>query len=101
MPDPRPLPRFIPTLTDVVQLPPPVMVPPAALATPEPVVPELPVVTPPREAAEMESAIAQRVQTLLQARLDQAVREVLDGLQPLVREAVAQALAEQPPRGSL
>lgn len=101
MPEPRPLPRFIPTLTDVVHLPPPVMAPPAALATPEPVIPELPVVTPPREAAEMESAIAQRVHTLLQARLDQAVHQVLDELRPLVREAVAQALAEQPPRGNL
>ena len=100
MPGPRPLPRFIPTLTDVVQMPPPVVAQ-AAAAAPDAVVPELPAAVPPSESADVENAVAQRVQTLLQARLDQAVHQVLDGMQPLVREAVAQALAEKLPRESL
>lgn len=100
MPAPRPLPRFIPTLTDVVQMPPPVVAQ-AAAAAPDAVMPELPAAVPPSESADVENAVAQRVQTLLQARLDQAVHQVLDGMQPLVREAVAQALAEKLPRESL
>ena len=101
MSGPRPLPRFIPTLTDVVQMPPPPVVAQAAAAAPDAVVPELPAAVPPSESADVENAVAQRVQTLLQARLDQAVHQVLDGMQPLVREAVAQALAEKLPRESL
>ena len=101
MPGPRPLPRFIPTLTDVVQMPPPPVVAQAAAAAPDAVVPELPAAVPPSESVDVENAVAQRVQTLLQARLDQAVHQVLDGMQPLVREAVAQALAEKLPRESL
>ena len=100
MPAPRPLPRFIPTLTDVVHMPPPVVAQ-AAAAAPDAVMPELPAAVPPSESVDVENAVAQRVQTLLQARLDQAVHQVLDGMQPLVREAVAQALAEKLPRESL
>ena len=100
MPAPRPLPRFIPTLTDVVHMPPPVVAQ-AAAAAPDAVVPELPAAAPPSESVDVENAVAQRVQTLLRARLDQAVHQVLDGMQPLVREAVAQALAEKLPRESL
>ncbi|OJU87167.1 MAG: hypothetical protein BGO13_15015 [Burkholderiales bacterium 66-5] len=97
MPEPRPLPRFIPTLTDVVQMPPPVVAQPAPDAALSEAVVQSPSVGP----TDVESAVAQRVQALLQARLDQAVHQVLDGMQPLVREAVAQALAEKLPRERL
>ncbi|WP_024536997.1 hypothetical protein [Comamonas badia] len=100
MPEPRPLPRFIPTLTDVVQMPPPVVAQPAP-AAPDAALSEAVVQSPSVGPTDVESAVAQRVQALLQARLDQAVHQVLDGMQPLVREAVAQALAEKLPRERL
>lgn len=92
-------PRFVPTLTDVV----------GEVAPPLPIQPPLaPLATPPGEGArlgtpaiesaaaltpELQAAIAERVQALLQERLRRTVDIELQNLAPLVREAVRQVLA--------
>ena len=94
--------RFVPTLTDVVDVPAAssalgsvAAVPAAAVAAParrdavaasNPVLPGDP---------GLEAAIADRVQMLLEERLNQALDQVLQDLRPLVREAIRQASAKR------
>lgn len=101
-------PRFVPTLTDVVDAPlrpPPQAQPkPFAAATPD-LVPGVVAAADAQRSvglelasalpAEVEAAIADRVHALLQARLSQALHFALQDARPLVREAIAQVLAEQ------
>ncbi|MCD6663943.1 MAG: hypothetical protein LT082_11185 [Comamonas sp.] len=96
-------PRFVPTLTDVVDVPAPL--PQADPAAAAPAVPTAPVSADVRRDApveanfplsdEMETAIAERVHALLEERLDRALDFALQDLRPLVREAVLQVLARR------
>ncbi|MCZ2103059.1 MAG: hypothetical protein OZ923_03350 [Comamonadaceae bacterium] len=81
----RVAPRFVPTLTDVVE---------AAPDTLAPKVAPPPVAIPPAAATDLEALLTLRVQAALRERLDQALRVALRELEPAVREAVAQALLE-------
>ncbi|MBZ0225724.1 MAG: hypothetical protein K8F51_07095 [Comamonas sp.] len=96
-------PRFVPTLTDVVDVPAPLPhVDPVAVA---PTAPVAPVSADARRDApaeadfplsdEMETAIAERVHALLEERLNRALNFALQDLRPLVREAVLQVLARR------
>lgn len=81
----RVAPRFVPTLTDVVEAAPDTLAPKAAPS---------PVTVPPATATDLEALMTLRVQAVLRERLDQALRAALLELEPAVREAVAQALNE-------
>ena len=92
-------PRFVPTLTDVVDLP--AQVPQARPTAPAPGVPAVAQVrrdAPAQPASapspDLEAEIAERVQALLQERLGQALQLALQEVRPLVREAVAQSLSK-------
>lgn len=102
----RPLPRFVPTLTDVVgELAPPLPLTPspAPLATAPggvrldpPTIESAAVPAPaptPALTPELQAAIAERVQALLQERLRRAMDSELKNLEPLIREAMRQVLA--------
>lgn len=100
---PRTPPRFVPTLTDVVDSP--VQLPQAALPQmPLPRAPQPPVVahevtavaSPSAFSPDLEAAIAEHVHAMLQERLSQTLHFALQDLRPLVHEAVAEALAKRP-----
>lgn len=96
-------PRFVPTLTDVVDLP--AQAPQARPPAPAPAAPvvaasaavagvwrDASAQPAPAPAPDLEAEIAERVQALLQERLGQALQLALQDVRPLVREAVAQSL---------
>ncbi|QEA12063.1 hypothetical protein FOZ74_02865 [Comamonas flocculans] len=106
-------PRFVPTLTDVVQVPEPAQQP-APASAPAPFVPAAPAsVSPPSWAArtaptmaeaspaapvvspELVAKIADRVQAVLQERMALALHSALRDMRPLVHDAVIQALKQR------
>ncbi len=96
-------PRFVPTLTDVVDVPAPLPQADPAAAAPTANVGPVSVDVPPDASAEadfplsreMETAIAERVHALLEERLNRALDFALQDLRPLVRETVLQVLARR------
>lgn len=117
---PRTPPRFVPTLTDVVPAPP--GLPPLAPPPPPPPLPEAPPAPAPLPITLVDEApspagdfdrgaapdavtlavadadeepLVRRLRELIEQRLQQALQAALHDLEPLLHEALAQALAQE------
>lgn len=105
MSDSRTPPRFVPTLTDVVPAPQGLMELPVSLLDEPasghhaaPAAASEPTPAPDIVAfADEQESLVQHLQALLQERLQQALREALEDLEPLLREALARMELESEP----
>lgn len=91
MPTPKPTPRFLPTLTEVVHLPPPPEPPPAAIDTDAMVDKVMQAVSP-----HIENQLRELVSDLVQEQLRELAPRIQHDLEQMVRAAVEGAIADMP-----